>query len=177
LKSTLVRASSLSTLPSAYDDFLYAPIGESSNGALLTVLSVLARQNLDPWSEAADLSRMPQDTAARRLISMITVSPVQSAAADQAAIADRLIALLPRRIAAIDGAPDARAEPAAAHPSPRTINLVVITIYIGVMILSQWIATSIFERPQVQASAPAPLHPAPPHEETASSSKMNENSR
>jgi hypothetical protein len=65
-------------LPSAYDDFLYAPVGESTNGALLTVLSVLARQNVDPWEEAADLNRLPRDTAARRLTAMFTASPGQS---------------------------------------------------------------------------------------------------
>jgi hypothetical protein len=163
----LVRASSLSKLPSAYDDFLYAPVGESTNGALLTVLSVLARQNLDPWREAADLSRMPQDTAAQRLISMITVSPGQSS--NQAAVADRLIALLPRRIAAADGAPrSTRADPAGSRPA---LNLVVIAIYIGVMILSQWIATSLFERSSAQRATPAALAGEPP-----SSSKTNDDS-
>lgn len=99
------RSASLSALPSIYDDFLYAPVGESINGALLTVLSVLARQNVDPWEEAADLSRMPHDTATRRLLSMIAASPSQPSDADQAAVADRLIGLLPRRIAAADVAP------------------------------------------------------------------------
>jgi hypothetical protein len=147
----MARPSSLSTLPSAYDDFLYAPVGESTNGALLTVLSVLARQNLDPWKEAADLSRMPQETAARRLISMIAASPGQSS--NQAAVADRLIALLPRRT--VEGAPNVLPDEPAVHWSPPAINLVVITIYIGVMIISQWVATSIFERPPAHvASAP-----------------------
>jgi hypothetical protein len=152
----MVRAASLSTLPSAYDDFLYAPVGESTNGALLTVLSVLARQNLDPWKEAADLSGMPQETAAHRLISMIAASPGQSSS--QAAVADRLIALLPRRIAAVGGAPNVlQGEPAAHQSRAAGTNLVVITIYIGVMILSEWIASSISEKPPTHAaSAPSP---------------------
>ncbi len=87
------------TLPSTYNDFLYAPVGEDKNGALLTVLSMLARNNVDPWQEAADLSRLPRDIAMRKLISMITVSLGQpSTLADQTA-ADRLIALLPSRAA------------------------------------------------------------------------------
>jgi hypothetical protein len=143
----MVRASALSTLPSTYDDFLYALVGESTNGALLTVLSVLARQNLDPWREAADLSRMPHEIAALRLISMITVSPGQSSTANQAAVADRLIALLPCRIAAVDGAPNVSREESAVRRSPPGINLMVIAIYIVVMILSQWIAASVFEKP------------------------------
>jgi hypothetical protein len=153
----MARPSSLSTLPSAYDDFLYATVGESTNGALLTVLSVLARENLDPWKEAADLSRMPQETAARRLISMITASPGQSS--NQAAVADRLIALLPRRIAGGEGAPNVLPDEPTVHWSPPAINLVVITIYIGVMIISQWVATSIFERPPAHVASAAESQP------------------
>lgn len=158
MKSKVVRSASLSTLPSAYDAFLYAAVGESANGALLTVLSVLARQNVDPWEEAADLSRMPHDSAARKLISMITASPGQSSTDDQAAAADRLIALLPRRIAAVNGTPKVLQGKPAVQPSPPTVNWMVITLYIGVIVLTQWIATSIFEKqPAHVAAEPSPL--------------------
>ena len=87
----MVRSASLSALPSIYSNFLYAPIGENTNGTLLTVLSMLARQNVDPWEEAADLSRLPSDTAARKLMSMISVLPgMSSTPADQKALADRV---------------------------------------------------------------------------------------
>ena len=150
----MVRPASLSMLPSAYDDFLYAPVGESTNGALLTVLSVLARQNVDPWEEAADLSRLPPDTAARRLTAMIMASPGQSS--NQTAVADRLIALLPRRIASADSAPGALpSAPPVDWPRSR-VNLMVIAIYIGVMVLSQWIAAGIFEKSPVDAVSSTP---------------------
>jgi len=169
LKAKTVRPASSSTLPSTYDDFLYAPVGESANGALLTVLSVLARQNIDPWEEAADLSRMPQDSAALRLISMITVSPGQSSIADQEAVADRLIALLPRRIAAVDRAPKVSQGETAVHRHPSAVNWLVVTIYIGVVVLSQWIASGIFEKPSGVARAPSsqsnPLETPPPSED------------
>ena len=61
-------------LPSTYNDFLYAPVGEDKNGVFLTVLSMLARQNVDPWEEAADLNRLPRDSAKQKLVSMITAS-------------------------------------------------------------------------------------------------------
>jgi hypothetical protein len=171
----MAGSSSLSTLPSTYDDFLYALVGESTNGALLTVLSVLARQNLDPWREAAELSRMPQETAARRLISMIAASPGQPSTDTQGAIANRLVALLPRRIAGVDGAPNVSRDEPAAHWSPPAVNLVVITIYIGVLVISQWIATSIFERPAAHvASTPSSL---PTVGETPRPSKTDESSR
>jgi hypothetical protein len=43
----------MSPLGSEFDDFLYASIGEDSNGVLLSVLSALARLDVDPWEEAA----------------------------------------------------------------------------------------------------------------------------
>jgi hypothetical protein len=158
LESKMVRSASLSALPSAYNDFLYAPIGEDTNGALLTVLSVLARRNVDPWEEAADLSRLPRDTAARKLMSMITASPaLSSTLAGQTAVADRLIALLPDHMASADGTPAALPDLPPIRRSPPTRKLMLIAIYIGVMLLGQWIAASIFERAPVDvASAPSP---------------------
>jgi hypothetical protein len=37
------------TLGLEFDDFLFVPIGDDRNAVLLSVLSVLARLNLDPW--------------------------------------------------------------------------------------------------------------------------------
>jgi hypothetical protein len=150
----MARLASPSVLPSTYDDFLYAPVGESTHGALLTVLSVLARQNVDPWEEAAALSRLAPDTAAQRLTAMITALPGLSS--NQAAVAERLIALLPRRIASADSAPTAGpSEPPVNGPAP-TVNLMVIAIYIGVMFLSQLIAVSLFEKSPIGGAASAP---------------------
>jgi hypothetical protein len=73
----------------AFDNFLYAPVD-----ATLTVLSALARLNLDPWKEAAALARLPASAAEARLASLIATLP--DAALDSQAIATRLIALLPR---------------------------------------------------------------------------------
>jgi hypothetical protein len=41
----------------------------------LSVLSALARLNLDPWHEAAELSDLPKDTAAQRLAALIALLP------------------------------------------------------------------------------------------------------
>jgi DNA-binding transcriptional LysR family regulator len=171
----MVRPASLSMLPSAYDDFLYAPVGESTNGALLTVLSVLARQNVDPWEEAADLSRLPPDTAARRLTAMITASPGQSS--NQAAVADRLIALLPRRIASADSAPGALPSVRPVDWPRSRVNLMVIAIYIGVMVLSQWIAAGLFEKSPVNAVPSTPSTPGETLPSTPGEGQTNESPR
>jgi hypothetical protein len=82
---------------SAFDNFLYAPIGEDKNGMLLSVLSALARQGIDPWQEAARLAVLPGKTAAHRLASMIAALPEgPSTHLDPGPIAARLISLLPR---------------------------------------------------------------------------------
>jgi len=146
-------------LPSTYDDFLYAPVGESTNGALLTVLSVLARQNVDPWEAAADLSRLPPDTAAQRLTSMIAASSGRSSTVDPAAVADRLIALLPSRPAPAgsNSAPNVSQGEATLNRPPSTVSVMVIAIYICVMMLSQWIASGrLHEAPAEIAAAPTP---------------------
>jgi hypothetical protein len=81
---------------SAFNYFLYAPVGEESNGMVLTMLSALARCGVDRWREAARLSELPREAAAKRLVSIISGMPrgqwAQSEAGD---IAVRLTDLLP----------------------------------------------------------------------------------
>ena len=62
---------------------------------MLSVLSTLARRDLDPWTEAADLATLPVDAAARRLASLIAGLP-GTAGGLEAGGAKRLILLLPK---------------------------------------------------------------------------------
>jgi hypothetical protein len=81
---------------SEFDAFLFALIGEEKNGMLLSVLSALARLDLDPWREAADLARMPEETAKRRLTYLIEALPNRSLSLPEPEmISTRLVALLP----------------------------------------------------------------------------------
>jgi hypothetical protein len=90
-------AASVSSFRPEFDDFLYASIGGDMNEMPLSVISALARLDLDPWKEAAQLSELPKNTAAERLVTLIARLPGgRWAPADVGAIADRLIALLPR---------------------------------------------------------------------------------
>jgi hypothetical protein len=92
----MTHAASVTYLGSEFNDFLYAPIGPDRNGMLLSVLSALARQNVDPWEEAAALARLHVRAATDRLIALISAIPDgPSARPDPAAIAARLVALLP----------------------------------------------------------------------------------
>jgi hypothetical protein len=94
----MTRSASASVLGCEFDDFLFAPICEDRNGMLLSVLSALARLDVDPWQEAAKLAQLPDETATQKLASLIAALPDwPSAHLDPGAIAPRLIALLPRR--------------------------------------------------------------------------------
>jgi hypothetical protein len=86
------------TFRSEFGDFLYAPVGVERNEMTLSVLSALARLGIDPWKEAAELSELAKNTAAQRLGSLIARLPGgRWTQAESAAIADRLIELLPHR--------------------------------------------------------------------------------
>ncbi len=80
-----------------FDKFLCAPIGEDRNGTTLSVLSALARLDVDPWQEAASLARMPREAATERLTALIAALTHEPTADIPAkTIAADLIALLPR---------------------------------------------------------------------------------
>jgi hypothetical protein len=83
---------------SEFDEFLYSVILEEDTGAFLTMLSVLARQNVDPWEEAANYARLPAETAVKELASLIAHDP-RHVSEDPAAraTATRLLQLLPRK--------------------------------------------------------------------------------
>jgi hypothetical protein len=93
----------MTTLPisvpgSEFNDFLFAPIGEDRNGMLVSVLSGLARSDVDPWQEAAKLAQLPGETATKELAALIGALPDRAASyPDSHAIATRLIAFLPRK--------------------------------------------------------------------------------
>ena len=80
-----------------FSDFLYAPIGAEPNEMPLSVLSALARLNIDPWQEAAELSALSEENAIQRLARLVGRLPGGLwKPNDCQEIAARLIKLLPR---------------------------------------------------------------------------------
>jgi len=64
----------------------------------VSMLSGLARSDVDPWQEAAKLAQLPGETATKELAALIGALPAGAAPpSDPSKIATRLIALLPRR--------------------------------------------------------------------------------
>jgi hypothetical protein len=87
-----------------FNDFLFAPIGEDINGTLVSMLSGLARSDVDPWQEAAKLAQLPGEVATTELAALIDALPDDAVLnPDPHKIATRLIALLPRPVPEKDG--------------------------------------------------------------------------
>jgi hypothetical protein len=137
-----------------FDRFLYAAVGEDNNGMPLTVLSALARMDVDPWDEAAKLTGLPQESAVAQLAGLLgALRNAGPAGVDPARIAAPLIALLPRPR---DPAPLmlkalARAAP-AKHPVAVS-TLLSVWVYLLFMLLGHWLLGS--------AQAPGQIQPAP----------------
>ena len=88
---------SLSVLNPNYDDFLFAKVSEEVNGLQLSVLSALARMDVDPWEEATQLAAMPEAVAEKALVSILDLICGKSQiGSENAATAARLVRLLPQ---------------------------------------------------------------------------------
>jgi hypothetical protein len=131
------RTAALATLPSTYNDFLYAPVSEDRDGMPVTVLSVLARQNLDPWEEAAGLSRLPEDAAMKRLSSMIAMLPGQSVTSfDPTVVSGRLMTLLPPpRVTLVSSSENASLAITSVIRSPMATRFLFVVIYVAMVYL------------------------------------------
>lgn len=124
-----------SLLHSELNDFLYAAMGEEESGTPLTVLSALTRLGVDPWAEAARLSNLPRDAAARALMAVIAMFPLERRDPSEAgALAERLAGLLPRRAAqASSPAPGNRRRAAAAGLWALRAGLVLVVLGLGAL--------------------------------------------
>jgi hypothetical protein len=160
----MTHSSTFSSLGSEFDAFLFAPIGEEENGMLLSVVSALARLDLDPWREAAELARMPKETARRKLTSLIEALPKGALPRpDPATISGGLIALLPR------GANSSRGTSSSivlSETFPSTGAVINSRAFILVILINALFLVGMMSAHWASAS----LHPsAPAHSAQASS--------
>jgi hypothetical protein len=94
----MARPVAESSPKSEFNAFLFAPIGKNSDGMQVSVLSGLAQSELDPWAEATELALLPARSAVERLAFLIGKMPNERwAYPNPAAVAPRLIALLPKQ--------------------------------------------------------------------------------
>lgn len=154
----MTTSASASSFRSAFDAFLVAPVGEdtNNNGMQLSVLSALARQNVDPWEEAARLARLSTETATRELTSLIAALPDRPATRlDPAAIAARLVALLPHRPVIDIHSRTTLAGIQPANPSWPVKQVIIYMVAIACMLITQWFAINQQAAQGGKVSAPS----------------------
>ena len=135
-----MNARSSTSLDAEFEGFLFTPIGQDNNDVPLSVLSALARQDVDPWEEAAKLTRLPEEEAVNELVSLLdALPPATLADADHVTTATRLLALLPRRRGRVH--PTVRPFP-QADPAEDTVVISDVLVGLGIVILllaSAWL--------------------------------------
>jgi hypothetical protein len=151
----LTHSRSTSSLGSDFNAFLFASIPEGASEPPLSVVSALARLDLDPWKEAAELTQLPRETAVQRLAGLLTKLPGGDPAhSDFHTIAQRLIALLPGRVGAAS-----RSSRGDGSGAPEQVDLTMImTLFILMSIFAM--ATSGFTGKPSSAPAHAAAAPA-----------------
>jgi hypothetical protein len=151
-------------LGTEFDAFLFAPTGAERNGMPLSVVSLLARMDLDPWQEAASLAALPAETAARKLAAWLEALPESiPKQADTSTTAARLIALLPRRPAAVTRSSAAAVGAVLATPPRALVSTILFAIYMILMVGAQ-IAFLRREPPALADTVHAPASPTVPSE-------------
>ena len=96
--SVMANQRSAMNVTSRYNDFLFAPICDEPGGKWLSVLSALARMNVDPWDEAARLTALSTADARKTLVSTLNLLPdTLQRPAETEILAARLVALLPKK--------------------------------------------------------------------------------
>jgi hypothetical protein len=120
-----------------FNDFLFAPIGMERNGKSLSVISAMARLDLDPWAEAKILSQLPAVSATQKLTSFIDGLQKTPAAPDvDRMIASQLIALLPGHTRTKMAAKAASVNAAAIEPR---FSLLLFFVSMTIMLSIQFI--------------------------------------
>lgn len=137
-------------LGSEFDAFLFAPIDSEENGLMLSVVSALARLDIDPWREVAELTRMTKRAASQRLASLIAAVPdVSATRCLPTTIANRLIELLPRGDTSGSG-PILGMKPTQSHSGGARLLAINVILMVGIL-CAQWAFASFMPPTHTEA--------------------------
>jgi hypothetical protein len=144
-----------------FNAFLFESVGLDECGRPLSVVSALARLDLDAWAEAAQLARLPKDLAAIRLAAFIRkFAEYPQVVRDAHKTAVRLVALLPSRAALAGQKPAMAAAPGQAKNARRSsaVLILMMALVIGSHFLMPHAhhSTSPTTAPAPAATIPAP---------------------
>jgi hypothetical protein len=94
----MIKPRPLAFLATDFNAFLFASIGAGQSGEPVSVVSALARLDLDPWEEAERLSCLPGAAAAEQLSMLIArLADIAGSFEERQKTAKRLVGLLPNR--------------------------------------------------------------------------------
>ena len=135
-----------------FNAFLFESIGLDQYGRPLSVISALARLDMDAWAEAAQLARLPRDIAADKLSMFIRkFTECPQAVKDSHKIAVRLVELLPSR-ATLAG--QNTATPLAPSQAEKLGRSTVVFILLMALLIGTQMLASHPRRPALPPSAP-----------------------
>jgi len=154
-----------------FDEFLQAPIGREPNGMILSVISTLARLDLDPRTEAEDLARLPSGAAVARLSGLLTRVPAapQSESEREALSAD-LVKRLQRSVLA-NSSKDKKEQgidqkignsPSDADLARRT-RILLLVVSVTIMLGLQFLVGMTRSAPHPETSPPESSGETLPH--------------
>jgi hypothetical protein len=139
---------------SEFDKFLFTLLGDDQNGLPLSIVSLLARMNVDPWLEAGTLDALPAEAAVRRLtfsLDTLTDPKLRQAISETRVL--RLLALLPRQAPAPVPTPVASVD-AVAAPRPGTRIRMIIFIATAIVLVGSQILAAHRYAPTQPAVVP-----------------------
>jgi hypothetical protein len=167
------QSTSALTLHSDFDAFLFAKIDEIARDIPLRVVSVLARLDLDPWAEAAELTQMPKYPAVHRLTALLPNLPDGPPTETEAqTIAERLVSLLPTPAGADRGG----SAPSVEEGVPAGINVAfMVMVFLFIMaIISATMHLAKGPMPgKAKAAAGAQVSPGPERPSTSVPSNLS----
>jgi hypothetical protein len=132
-----------SRLGPEFDDFLFTRVGEDSGGQSLSVVTMLARLDVDPWQAAARLAALPRESAALELAAMLAELPALGLAPhDILSTADRLAAMLPRATAFRTPSNQTLFSGGKAA-SRKYANVLFLAIYLLTMLATQFVMVTL----------------------------------
>jgi hypothetical protein len=146
-----------SALRPEFEAFLFARIDEVGGDMPLSVVSALARLDIDPWLEAAELTQLPKEIAVQRLIALLAKLPGGTLSeADPQTIVARLIALLPAPAAPAIG----WSRPSEEWGVPARVNFALIIAFsmliTGIVTVALHLANGPMPTPANEAAPSAP---------------------
>jgi hypothetical protein len=148
-------------LGAEFNDFLFQLICADNRGRQVTVVSALARLDLDPWEEADRLSRLPGESAARSVcIALSRLPEIALGLAERQQIAMRLVQLLPKRFL---GGQVTRHSSRAVTPITLRRAVAGLICGLAIFLASQAVWQSFHAQraaPQLPAARPALIAPA-----------------